>query len=211
GSRTEILGNLNKGDFTIANFETGSGATSTGAQTQVSGGGGTRIGGPGLGIAVRTAPSAPQPREGNSASEGTITSPFTAPEARELTVQIDYTDTTGKRQSATKKVQLSNSGIQSVVAEGNFQRQDAGIFGFLPWALMLIVVAGAVAFNHFRAKKNWKQTAAVLAFVALAFIVANVFFASNIVATGIVLAASVAGLAWYFLKFKGNLPGFGGK
>jgi len=120
-------------------------------------------------------------------------------DSRELTLQIDYTDTTGERQTVTRVVALtseSGSMLSSVgMPTGTRQSQDSGI---LVWAALAVVAAAAAAYNKYRAKKNWKMLgmilgatiilAALASFLGMSFLVMPLAF------------LGIAALAWFFFR-----------
>ncbi|MFH1587359.1 MAG: hypothetical protein ABID38_05865 [Candidatus Diapherotrites archaeon] len=198
GTNIEILGNLNKGDFTLANFEMARAVQMDAASSQPTNQGiGIRI--PGLGGARR--PSTNQ-TNGEESSNGNVSAFNNNLTSNKLLVQIDYTDTTGERQSVEKTVQLS-SDRGTAAPSGTFNGAPAGglgIFSLIPWVLLVLVVGAAVAFNMLKAKRDWKKLGVVLAGIAALFIVAIFLLRSDLIVVLVAAVASIAGLAWFFLK-----------
>ncbi len=203
GSNIQILGNLNKGDYTIASFETGTTAfTVSSDETGIQ----TRTNRSGLMIPGITGNNRNQTTQNsNQTSDNTAQQPTeqtnTTPNfsARELSVQIDYTDTTGERQSITKKIQLS-SGITTTGLATGFSQRNTGT-GIIPYVLLVLIVGAGIAFNKFKAKRNWKKTGIVLAGIIVLF-AASIFLRFDLLLTVLVSVISVIALCWYF-GFKG--------
>ncbi len=172
GSNTSILGSLNKGDFTLANFEMRS--TAMTRQTQGS---------------IPTRPDTVSDEDSGR---------------RTLLVQIEYTDTTGKRQSVQKNLEMN-----FVASEGGAEMQAgfAGRMGrqsatqnnsIIAWALLALVIVGAAGFNKFKAgSKSWKRLGKVLAPIAALFLIAIFLFGSNLAATILVTLVAVLVLGWF--------------
>lgn len=183
GSNTSILGNLNKGDFTLANFEMQQ------FDQNASGFGGQRF------------RQDAQPLQGNPQSQqGTG---FSQRPATKLVIQIDYTDTTGQRNTVEKTIQLNRSvsGANSTALQGQFRQN--GFLSILPWALLVLIALGAVAFNRFKAgNTRWKKLAAFLGAIAVVFLVAVFFFGSNLLAVGAAMIVSLGVLVWFFKKAR---------
>lgn len=172
GNNVAILGNLNKGDFTLANFE------------------------------VQSQPfSFDQNNSENQRDQFRRTS-----NANNLMIEIDYTDTTGERQSVQKTIELAPSfsatSENAVAGAGGF-RQRANPFSLAPWILMVLIVGGAIVFNKFKAKNSdWKKLGKILVISVALFLVVVFLLDSNFVATIIAGIISVGLLAWFFLKKK---------
>ncbi len=186
GSSTAILGNLNKGDFTMANFQISS-----------------------LGYAkepVSKLKETTQPKSNETLqprSKGTFEKSETS---NVLTVEIDYTDTTGERQSVEKTVQLafdtsellSGSKLIGEAAYDKF-RQKTNPFALAPWVLLVLLAGGAVAFNKFKAgNKALKELAKPVAVVGVLFLAVIYMFGSDLMATAVAAIISTALLLWFF-------------
>jgi hypothetical protein len=120
-----------------------------------------------------------------------------------LLLQIDYTDTTGERQSVQKTVQLSSSSTGTsatgTAATGFRSRAQDSSLGTVAWALLVLFLGGAVAFNRFKAKNsNWKRLGMFLAAISAMFLAAIFLLGSNAIAIAIAALASLALLAWFF-------------
>ena len=178
GSSIAILGNLNKGDYTIASFQVQTAGTqgfSTRDQNQ------GQQGFPG----------------GQQTTQGTDAQLQKGPAG--ITIQIDYTDTTGERQSVQKIIQLNPSASSTGTIAQNFRnRQGNNSLSFLPWALLAIFAIGGIAFNKFKAKKAWKMLAIVIAIIAVLFLAAIFLLNADIAATTIAAIASIILLVFFF-------------
>ncbi|MCX6800638.1 MAG: hypothetical protein NTZ73_00415 [Candidatus Diapherotrites archaeon] len=176
GSNTSILGNLNKGDYTLANFTVQS---SLGAD---------RNGGP----------PAPTAQNGQQTSAG---GRFTGGQtSNTLLLEIDYTDTTGERQSVQKTIQLSSSASTNTSAIAS-TRQQSNQFGLLPWALLVLIAGSAIVLKKFRKKDvSWKKLAVALGIIIVLFLAAIFFLNSNLISTITVAIISIALLGWVFYR-----------
>ena len=170
GSNISILGNLNKGDFTLANFEV------TQRNTQMRPG-----------------------SEGFASGQITQETGQTQGSGRgNITIQVDYTDTTGQRQSYEKtlEVVLSFSGTKEVETGTTFssrmRRQQSGDLSLIGWALLALIVAGAATFNKFKAgNARWKKLGKALAVVVVLFLAAIYLFASSAIALALATIVSI--------------------
>ena len=199
GSNTSILGNLNKGDFTLASFQiqqTGldQNLSTTGAnfrqrqlaqdQNQDS----NPLAGFGNSQSTR------DQNQSNMALAG-------AGNASALLIEIDYTDTTGERQSVQKTVQLSGSAsgtLASAYASRTEQRNSE--LSVISWVLLAVIAGGAIIINKFKAKKAWKILAIIIALIAALFLVVIFLLNSNYLAVILAAIVSVALVAWFFRK-----------
>jgi len=174
GSNTSILGNLNRGDFTLANFEMSSVAMTRPTQES---------------MPVR--PSTVSDEDSGR---------------RTLLVQIDYTDTTGERQSVQKNLEMNfvvsseDGGTLQTGFAGRTGRQSANQNNsIIAWVLLVLIIVGAAAFNKFKAgSKSWKRLGKLLAPIAALFLVVIFLFDSNLVATILATLAAVLALGWFF-------------
>ncbi|MFH1545061.1 MAG: hypothetical protein ABIE23_03170 [archaeon] len=174
GSNTAILGNLNKGDFTLANFQ----MRTTSLQGDTSGFGGRQ--------------GMQQNPQDSNAFEGIR-------EARTLLLGIDYTDTTGERQSIQKQVQLTPASSDTQLS--GLKKTSANEFAFASWILLVLIVGGAIAFNKFKAgNKEWKKLSKILAVIAILFLAVIFLLGSDLIAVLAVSVVSLFLLAWFFYK-----------
>lgn len=193
GSTIEILGNLNKGDFTIANFETRS-SFDRSVQTD------TPTNGQRGGFNPFRRLQSNNNTETNDHESGFDQSGFTQRvTAGELEIEIDYTDTTGERQSVIKNVQLSSAGFNQ---SGFTSQRRRGGFPLLPVGLLILIVGGATAYNKLNAKRNWKTLGKILAVIIILFLVTIFLLQSNTIAMVVSTLISLGLLFWFFFKTK---------
>jgi len=178
GSSIAILGNLNKGDFTLANF-----------QVQSSFGNNDLNNGP----------------AGNQANafrqrttQQTVDFNNARTMQRGLLLEIDYTDTTGERQSIQKTIQLNQNA--SSVQSSTFSSQQTGTLSWLSWALLAAIICAGIAWNKFKGKKSWKNLAIVLAIVIVLFLAVIFLLNSNLLASVASAIVSAVLLAWFFCR-----------
>lgn len=124
GSSSTIVGNLEKGDYTIASFDV--------SNSQGGVGGNTTENGPGT-------PSDSSQDGANGASSNSMSS------SNPLKVQIEYTDAKGERETVTKEVNLETTTSGNMTAAGGpgGPGRSAGISSYLPY-IGLLVLAGVV-------------------------------------------------------------------
>ncbi|MBN1941207.1 MAG: COG1361 S-layer family protein [Candidatus Diapherotrites archaeon] len=173
GSNASILGNLNKGDFTLANFQ------------------------------VRTTAMAGGRFPGTT--QGAV--PQQEDNARTVLLEIDYTDTTGERQSVQKSVELDFA-VSDIITgttgtmNGRFRQSSSGS-SLTPWILLAAIAVGAVAIHKFWArKKNWKKLGAIIVIAIVLFLAAIFFLNSNTIALAAATVVSCGLLAWFFEMHK---------
>jgi hypothetical protein len=123
GSSSTIVGNLEKGDYTIASFDVSS----------IHGGAGGNTSG--------NSPGTPPGQDGsNSTSSSSMNS------SKPLKVQIEYTDAKGERETVTKEVNLdgsTTSGNMTASGVPGGVGGSGGISSYLPY-IVLIVLAGGI-------------------------------------------------------------------
>ena len=180
GTNVAILGNLNRGDYTIASFQTPTidqNANTQGGQQNSMPFGQNSTGQPGN-------------FDRNS---------FTQRAGNKLTIELDYTDTTGERQIVQKDVQLNLSASSTSGFAGATGRAKAGSFSIL-WILLAVIAIALTAYNKFKAKKPWKSVLISLAIIA-ALCIVGIFFTDSSMIVAIVAAAfSAAVLYWFYVK-----------
>jgi len=155
GSTDAVVGNLDKGDYTIVSFQitqtTGTGASGGFGRRNQTGTGGQQ------GAAGQQGAQAQYPQ---GLPEG-MSSNFT-PRSRDLKVQIDYTDTTGVRQRVEKPVsiQFRNAGNETMI-NGRSRTGAAASTSILPTWLhtntiigLAIVVLGFLIWKYYFNKQN---------------------------------------------------------
>ena len=132
GSPSTIVGNLEKGDYTIASFN----VTNTQADGENSG--------------AATDTSNGRDIAGHNTSSSSVNS-------NPLKVQIEYTDAKGERITVDKDVAVQTSASTGLGggrgAQGN---KSSGLSSILPY-ILVIVIAGAGVFLYRRQKKGAKK------------------------------------------------------
>ncbi len=178
GSSTVISGNLNKGDYTVANFTAT--AASSDKNFASSGGFGSRG-------ATRDANY-----EGTGASVALT----------EYAVDIYYTDTTGQRQHVQEKVNAplgSATGAASALASRNSSQQSPIIMIAAAFAVLLV---GAAIFNKFKAKKSWKKFVIIMAVGIIVPAVIVLFVPNGFASAALAVAVLVAAIIYLFMGQK---------
>ena len=158
GSTAAIVGNLNKGDYTIVSFQIasrGSGNFTSGASGSGSGTGA----GAGSGNFGRNRNATSSSSSGASGQTGTAKN-FTRPTSNDLQVVIEYTDTAGNRISVEKNVSIQFRSAGGAGASGYANGQStAAKSSFVGsvwfWILIIIVVIGAIyTYRRYSNKKK---------------------------------------------------------
>jgi hypothetical protein len=125
GSSSTIVGNLEKGDYTIASFNV--------ANAQGGAGENTTENGPGI------SPDSSQVGANGASSASMNSNP--------LKVQIEYTDAKGERMTVTKEVELeTTSGNMTASGRGGSGR-SAGIGSYLPYIVLLVLASGVFVYR----------------------------------------------------------------
>jgi hypothetical protein len=140
GSSSTIVGNLEKGDYTIASFtvsQQGAGGMSGDASSGPSG---------------NTAASAAPTSTNSTASE-------------DLKVLIEYTDSAGQRNMVEKSVELSQSSSATAVTGPGAQNQSSSSSSYTYIALAAVVLASGYVVYHRR--KHGENPAIVNKLVSL--------------------------------------------
>lgn len=184
GSSTSILGNLNKGDFTIATFQLGTSSALSGTGT----------------IDPNAMPQAPSAggfgggfqgqRPGGDANR------FSQSIPRVLEMEIAYTDTTGERQTVTKTISLSASASSGTGL--TTRTVQTGVSPFIAWGLLAILVIGGIGYNHYRAKRKWTSLLKVIAGMVVLFLISIFLLNRNEIAVGASTLLSLAGIVLFF-------------
>jgi hypothetical protein len=200
GSSVSILGNLNKGDYTVANF-----TVSTGLDQNAAGNGANAARPFGLGANAAQGAAVDQNRS-NGANGTTLNRGNASATGRMVRIEIDYTDTTGTRQRLDKEVSLGVSAGATVTGTGGaggFAARNGSNGNLLPWALGFLVIIGGLAWYHFKQPKaNRNRLIAVLAVCAALFAIAIVGFNGNLLEVLIAGVLSVGALVWFFRSQK---------
>ena len=189
GSDAVLIGAINKGDYSTASFTVQATTVDQNASPQR-----------GIFNSQGTAPQqgsgVPSPPDVNmqSGAQRTAQSGYI--------VDVFYTDTTGERQSIQQSFQLGSATRTGASATGfangaRSQQDNSGLITII--ALLVIVVVG-LAYNKFKAKRDWKKLGKV---IVLGVIIPGVILLlvpssyTNTVLAGIFL---IGVLAWFFLK-----------
>ncbi len=159
GSNTMIIGNLNKGDYTVASF------TLERSRTRLSGNS-AQSSSTGSSAGTSSGASA-NPAGGFSAGSGQASS-RTIPGST-VQVEVDYTDTKGDRETVTKDVQMStgssgyfsnstdtSSGTASFSGfQGRARVQQQSFWSQYKWyvILLVVIVLGVLLHSRYRKKK----------------------------------------------------------
>ncbi|MDD5148487.1 MAG: hypothetical protein PHH08_03410, partial [Candidatus ainarchaeum sp.] len=184
GSSTSIIGNLNKGDYTIANFSL---LSSSMGQAQAAG--------------------AQQPGQGNFPADTNRLASQRQDSLSSVAIEIDYTDTTGERHAVQKAISLSResptgmasgTGFSGRQSQGNLIMQDIAL------VLLAVFIAVPIAVNHKLKRKNWKILGIILVIEAGLFLASIFLFSSNIIGITISAAVSLVLAAWFFYKRAGK-------
>ncbi len=131
GSSSTIVGNLQKGDYTIASFN----VTSPQAAGQDS----------------ETSPdTAITGAAGDNATSASMN-------VNPLKVRIEYTDAKGDRLTVDKEVAIPASGFGSRSFSGQRGNKSSGLNSSLPYIVALIVIAGAGIFLYRKRKQGAKK------------------------------------------------------
>ncbi|HEY3362967.1 MAG TPA: COG1361 S-layer family protein [Methanosarcina sp.] len=127
GSSSTIVGNLEKGDYTIASFNVANSQSGAGGNTTENGG---------------TPPDSSQ-AGANGASSNSMNS------SNPLKVQIEYTDAKGERETVTKEVNLGTTTSGNMTAAGGpGGRGSTGIGSYLPYIGLLVIAGGAFVYRR---------------------------------------------------------------
>ncbi|MDW5552003.1 COG1361 S-layer family protein [Methanosarcina sp.] len=129
GSSSTIVGNLEKGDYTIASFNV--------ANSQGDAGGNTTGNSPG------TTPPDSSQAGANGASSNSMNS------SNPLKVQIEYTNAKGERETVTKEVNLGTTTSGNMTAAGGSggPGNSAGVGSYLPYIGLIIIAGGAFVYR----------------------------------------------------------------
>ncbi|MHC1753860.1 MAG: COG1361 S-layer family protein [Methanosarcina sp.] len=122
GSSSTIVGNLEKGDYTIASFDVTSTQGTAGAEGDT--------GAPGTAKA--------------SAEGGNLTA--ASVEGNPLKVQIEYTDAKGERITVDKEVELEITG-GSMTAQAGGPGNRGGISSYLPYIAIIVLAGGLFVYR----------------------------------------------------------------
>lgn len=121
GSSSTIVGNLEKGDYTIASFDIMSAQAAAGTNGESGSG------------------TAKASQAGNTSSaQG---SPST------LKVQIEYTDAKGERITVNKDVEIETTSTSAAAAGRPGQQNQSGVTSYLPYIAVILLATGAFVYR----------------------------------------------------------------
>jgi len=196
GSRTSILGNLNKGDYTIASFQVQIADFTSTETGQIPTEGFTR-----MGTRQKAAEADAAAVDGKKPQEIDMNG-FQQPQM--LTVEIDYTDTTGVRQTAKKTIVLSQGKSAYTSIIGTKGSSELGANNTTPWMYLSAVLAIGLVLGALKADRDNLKKVVLLTAIVLALFLASVYYFSS--DGTIVIGASVLSLVLmgaYYFKFRG--------
>lgn len=200
GSNASIIGNLNKGDFSLANFsirqngaldQNAFGAAGTGA----------------TGFRQRASADAPSSGSGTPTAQegqrqGFAAGPMGAARGSSLIMQISYTDTTGERVTIEKTVRLNSAATTAGAITGAGARQGAAAdYQLAAIALLVLLAGGAIVYNNSRAKISWGKMVLPIGAVVALFLAAVLLLRSSLLA---VVGAVLISAAILHIAFKGK-------
>ena len=170
GSSASILGNLNKGDFTLANFE----MRITSNQERQMG----------------TKPSMKNNVPVQSDTKGTllIEVEYTDTTGQRQIIQKELELNTVFSENET------TSGFAGKTGKRTSDQNQ-----YIAWSLLAVMIAGAVVYNKFKTgNKKWKKLGKILAIIAILFLAAIFLLGSNLMAIIAVAVISIMLLGWFF-------------
>ncbi|MCC4765711.1 hypothetical protein FXW07_03455 [Methanosarcina sp. DH1] len=129
GSSSTIVGNLEKGDYTIASFDVSNSQSGAGGNT------------------TENSPGTPPDSSQDSASGASSTSMSSSDP---LKVQIEYTDAKGERETVTKEVNLETTTSGNMTAAGGpgGPGSSGGISSYLPYIGLLVLAGGVFVYRR---------------------------------------------------------------
>jgi hypothetical protein len=133
GSSSTIVGNLEKGDYTIASFNV--------ASNQAPGG---NAGAP-TGAPSGTLPGAPTGTANASTAEDNATS--ASMNGNPLKVQIEYTDAKGDRLTVDKEVKLDLTSGNMTAQGGSGGPRSSGVSSYLLYVAVIVLAGGVFVFR----------------------------------------------------------------
>jgi hypothetical protein len=191
GSSISILGALNKGDYTIATFQ----VTTTVQSDQNNSGARRQPGQNAGGNATTSQQQTAMPNFGDFNRQQS---------GNNMQIEIDYTDTTGERQSVRKTIQLASSSSTTFGSASGFQTRQSNQLPLLPIGLFVVIVAVSGYYNHKKNRIAWKQFAIAAVISAIVFLAAIFLFNQQLWATVAAALVSVAVLVFFFRKATGK-------
>jgi len=200
GSSTSILGNINKGDYTLASFSI---QIQTATDTNLAGGMRQRTNQTGTST---TATAQPTDLNMDSRSFNQQDSNFALRQntaATQMIVQIDYTDTTGARQSVQKSVRLGSATAFGAGTTALSTRKSAGNDQLIPIILAIIFVGAAIGINKFGKKnKPWKNVVIGGAIIAVSYATTILLLSQSTESIIVATIISIAIIVHLYFKDK---------
>jgi len=140
GSSSTIVGNLQKGDYTIASFNVTNAQAAMGQDS--------------------TSNAAFDGGSGDNATSASMNS-------NPIKVRIEYTDAKGERLTVDKDVDVPRSGFSagSFSGRGYRNRSSSGFGSSLPYIALIIVVAGVGIFLYRKRKQGVKKSGSTASFM----------------------------------------------
>lgn len=139
GSNSAIIGNLDKGDYTIVSFQIASLGNRTAANTNG---------------AARTATAAARNTNTNTQTNTQTNPSQTGARPNSLRVIVQYTDTTGQRQSIEKQVPIQ---FRGTTATGTTSTTGTTRQSSTNWYLLIGLVLAGLAGGYFYGRRRNKQ------------------------------------------------------
>lgn len=189
GSDTVIIGTINKGDYSVANFTISASLTDQNL-TQRTGVNPTGTNPPGI-----NSPPVDSQADFNRAQAIQKVS------SGNYLVDIYYTDTTGERQHVQSNFQLG-SRTQATLGATGLRQQQSGVDLMLVGALAILVIAGVV-YNKQVAKKDWKKLGIAI-IIGIIVPVLIILFAPSSLSSTIFASVLLAGVLVVFFKKIGK-------
>jgi len=139
GTNSAIIGNLAKGDYTVASFKLQAASTSNRTMGAFPG-------------QTTQAPGAGVPATGKNATSAT------SADSQLIQIQISYTDTMGERQTVEKELTLSpqnlNSGTISIAGFTGGRQQTTSFWSKYKWFIIAIVAIVLIGGSYFIIRKR---------------------------------------------------------
>ncbi len=182
GTNTAILGNINIGDFTLANFQLKTALdnnSTTGSNFQPN---------------ASTTQKTPRPDMNKDFNIGN------GNRSNSLVLEIDYTDTTGVRQITQKTIQLNSTTTSNGLTKTN--ASSTSTFPTIPVVLLVIVIGLGALYNQFKAKNSWSGFAGYALLILVLYLISIYLFSSDMVSLIVVTIVSLLLLLWIFRSKK---------
>jgi hypothetical protein len=176
GTNTAILGNIDIGDFTLANFQVKSA------------------------MDINSTIANPQTNATNKKPDMNTSAFSKTNRPNSIVLEIDYTDTTGTRQITQKTIQLS---LAATIVNPLAARSTSSS-STIPIIILIIILGLGVIYNKYKAKKEWKSFCYYSIAIIVLFLIAIYLFSSSTTSIIILSILSILLYGWYFFKSKGK-------